>query len=311
MARIWRPPIRAGGRNGCPFEDCVIVTFFCAIADWPDARHGAIFDRAALARHHDTREGEIHDDESPYDVRPPGDDLPACRGRYGRLGRRRVADRRSGRVLNRVDEKVYGHFLEHIYHSCNGGLWGELVWDRSFEGGGAAIAWRRQDDCIAQQGDATNVRLMFGSPQWSDYEFTVDARKKGGEEGFLILVRAANEREFYWANLGGWQNVGHALERGIKGEDRWHIVGDRRDGRIETGRWYRIRVRCAGPHIQVWLDDDLVIDYTDDGKGPPRGKAGVGTWNTQAQFKNFKVTSLTGENALRRIAGPSRGRRTA
>ena len=37
------------------------------------------------------------------------------------------------RVLNRIDEKVYGHFFEHIYHSANGGLWGELVWNRSFE----------------------------------------------------------------------------------------------------------------------------------------------------------------------------------
>jgi alpha-N-arabinofuranosidase len=37
------------------------------------------------------------------------------------------------RVLNRIDEKVYGHFFEHIYHSANGGLWGDQVWDRSFE----------------------------------------------------------------------------------------------------------------------------------------------------------------------------------
>jgi hypothetical protein len=29
--------------------------------------------------------------------------------------------------LNRIDEKVYSHFLEHIYHSVNGGLWGELA----------------------------------------------------------------------------------------------------------------------------------------------------------------------------------------
>ena len=39
------------------------------------------------------------------------------------------------KTLNQVDEKVYGHFLEHIYHSVNGGLWGNLIWDRSFEGG--------------------------------------------------------------------------------------------------------------------------------------------------------------------------------
>jgi hypothetical protein len=37
------------------------------------------------------------------------------------------------RVLNHIDEKVYGHFFEHIYHSANGGLWGELVWNGSVE----------------------------------------------------------------------------------------------------------------------------------------------------------------------------------
>ncbi|HML74138.1 MAG TPA: alpha-L-arabinofuranosidase C-terminal domain-containing protein [Anaerohalosphaeraceae bacterium] len=36
-------------------------------------------------------------------------------------------------VVGQIDERIYGHFLEHIYHSVNGGLWGELVWNRSFE----------------------------------------------------------------------------------------------------------------------------------------------------------------------------------
>ncbi|MBN2477202.1 MAG: DUF1080 domain-containing protein [Pirellulales bacterium] len=199
------------------------------------------------------------------------------------------------RVLNRIDEKVYGHFLEHIYHSCNGGLWGELVWDRSFEGGGAGVAWTQQDGCISQEGGADNVRLLFGDPQWTDYEFTVEARKTGGDEGFLVLVRALNNKEFYWANLGGWGNAGHALERGITNQDRWGSVTRRYDGEIDTEHWYRIRARCEGRRIQFWLDDELVIDYTDDGRGPVRGRAGVGTWQTQAQFRNFEVTSLGGK----------------
>jgi alpha-N-arabinofuranosidase len=199
------------------------------------------------------------------------------------------------RVLNNVDEKVYGHFLEHIYHSCNGGLWGELVWDRSFEGGGAGEAWKLAGGCLAQEGAATNVRLVFGDPAWTDYEFTVEARKTGGDEGFLILLRAVNATEFYWANLGGWGNAGHALERGIKGQNRWGAVTRRRGGQIETDRWYRVRARCEGRRIQVWLDDDLVIDYTDDGEGTTRGRAGVGTWVTRAQFRNFRVASLEGK----------------
>jgi alpha-L-arabinofuranosidase len=36
-------------------------------------------------------------------------------------------------ALHRIDERIHGHFLEHIFHSVNGGLWGELVWNRSFE----------------------------------------------------------------------------------------------------------------------------------------------------------------------------------
>jgi len=198
------------------------------------------------------------------------------------------------RVVNRIDEKVYGHFLEHIYHSCNGGLWGELVWDRSFEGGGAGAAWTRQGGCLVQEGGAADVRLLFGDPKWTDYEFTVEARKTGGEEGFLILARALSGKEFYWANFGGWGNIGHALERGIRGQNRWGPVTRRHDGQIETGRWYRVRARCEGPRVQFWLDDKLVIDYTDDGRGPARGRAGVGTWATQTQFRNFKVASLDG-----------------
>jgi alpha-N-arabinofuranosidase len=38
----------------------------------------------------------------------------------------------TGRVLHGIDEKIYGQFLEHIYHSVNGGLWGDMVWNRQW-----------------------------------------------------------------------------------------------------------------------------------------------------------------------------------
>jgi hypothetical protein len=39
----------------------------------------------------------------------------------------------SDQVLHSVNEKIYGQFLEHIYNSVNNGLWGDLIWNRSFE----------------------------------------------------------------------------------------------------------------------------------------------------------------------------------
>src|SRR5205085_5029128 len=47
------------------------------------------------------------------------------------------------KVIKPVDVLLYGHFLEHIYHSAHGGLWGELVWNRSFEEGPPAPAGAR------------------------------------------------------------------------------------------------------------------------------------------------------------------------
>ena len=197
------------------------------------------------------------------------------------------------REVNRIDEKVYGHFLEHIYHSVNGGLWGDLVWNRSFEQN-AMGNWAAADNCVVQEGLGTNQRLTFGSADWTDYEFTVEAQKTAGSEGFLILFRCKTEDDFYWCNLGGWGNVFHQLERGRKGEGRWHGVGPRIEGSIEAGPWYRIRVRCQGAHIQVSLDGKEIIDFTDP-DGHVSGKVGIGTWATQAKYRNLKVTSLTGE----------------
>jgi alpha-N-arabinofuranosidase len=78
-------------------------------------------------------------------------------------------------VVSEIDEKIYGHFLEHIYHSVNGGLWGELIWNRSFEQNKLG-QWTVQDDTIAQESMGTNVRLTFGDPNWRDYEYTLEAR---------------------------------------------------------------------------------------------------------------------------------------
>src|SRR5574344_2766948 len=37
------------------------------------------------------------------------------------------------KIENRINNKIYGFLLEHIYHSVSNGLWGENVWNRSFE----------------------------------------------------------------------------------------------------------------------------------------------------------------------------------
>jgi len=216
------------------------------------------------------------------------------------------------RVAGSIDEKVYGHFLEHIYHSVHGGLWGELVWNRSFEqiAGSGAGRWSVKEGVLRQTALGDNIRQVFGDPAWTDYEFSLEARKTGGAEGFLVLFRVVDEEQFYWANLGGWGNTRHAVEKGVKGR-RWEVVGRGRAGRIESDRWYRIRVRCEGRRFQVWLDDDRVLDYTDEDRPHLAGRVGVGTWQTQAEFRNIQVRSLDGRILFEGLPAVKRLRRVA
>lgn len=213
-------------------------------------------------------------------------------------------------VVGEIDEKIYGHFLEHIFHSVNGGLWGELIWNRSFEQN-AMGQWTVSGDNIAQEGLGTNVRLTFGDVNWRDYEYTLEAKKTGGQEGFLILFRVKSEEDFYWCNLGGWGNTRHGIERGNKGRGRWGTVGPVPDGKIEQDKWYKIRIRCEGPKLSVWLDDDNVINFTDGRDAHLAGCVGIGTWATQAVFRNLKVKTLDGAILYEGIPENLTGRNTA
>ena len=200
-------------------------------------------------------------------------------------------------ILNEIDEKVYGHFFEHIYHSANGGLWGDLVWNRSFELNSIGDAsWTVDGDELVQSSMNTDVHLVFGDSTMQDYELSLEAQKVSGDEGFLIIFRAIDSNNFYWLNLGGWGNSTHVVEKEVNGS-RSSVSGSV-SGNIISGQWYTIRIRCEGNYFQVYLNDDMLLDFTDDSGAFTSGAIGVGTWSTQARYRNITVEDLTGTETL-------------
>ncbi len=112
--------------------------------------------------------------------------------------------------------------------------------------------WSVADGVLHQSSESENCLTTAGDAAWTDYTFSVKARKVAGAEGFLILFHVRNADNWVWWNIGGWGNSRHALEQsrdGAKSE-----VGRSVRGSVETGRWYDIRVETQGSKVRCYLD---------------------------------------------------------
>lgn len=121
-------------------------------------------------------------------------------------------------------------------------------------------AWSTQDGLLRQASEAENVRATIGEETWSDYTLSLKARKISGKEGFMILI-GVKGNDYMWWNLGGWANSRSAFERSLGGSK--YGVGQPTDDKIETGRWYDIRLEVQGDSVKAYLDGRLVQEVKD------------------------------------------------
>ncbi len=124
--------------------------------------------------------------------------------------------------------------------------------------------WQVENGVYVQRSDQTPAlsRIEFDDDH-SNYTITLRAMKTSGAEGFLIGFGVIDSDNYYWLNLGGWNNTRHQIEKTIDGGRI--TVGPSVQGRIEPNRWYEIKIEAAGQRIRCYLDERLIIDMTDTG----------------------------------------------
>jgi len=113
--------------------------------------------------------------------------------------------------------------------------------------------WVAEDGVLRQKALGENIRAFMGNKDWRDYTYTLKARKLSGDEGFLIPFLVQDEQVKGWWNIGGWGNTRHAIE--MDG-----IFANEVPGKVETDRWYTIRIELSATHIKCYLDDKLIHD---------------------------------------------------
>ncbi|MCG0064626.1 alpha-L-arabinofuranosidase C-terminal domain-containing protein [Streptomyces tricolor] len=128
-------------------------------------------------------------------------------------------------------------------------------------------SWTVRDGSYVQTDDtAENTMVQAGDPSWHDYDLHVKATKKSGKEGFLVAFGVKDTGNYYWWNLGGWNNTQSAVEQATDGGKSTLLA---KAGSVETGRAYDIDIKVRGRQVTLYLDGKEWGSFTDDKPAEP------------------------------------------
>jgi alpha-N-arabinofuranosidase len=206
----------------------------------------------------------------------------------------------TGNVLHGIDPKIYGQSLESAY----GGLWGDVVRNRSFEDTLTWGAWRVIGGVLETAGGKDESRFIFGAETWRDYALTVDVMRPAGSGVLSVGVRRNFIIENFALSLGG--TGGFELTRTVHNTPRDQTtVLQTVAGQIENGRWYKVRIRINGTQLQAWLDGKVLCDVS-AADGSANGRAFVSVSGGGASFAHLNVTSIGGETLFEGVPTAAR-----
>ncbi|GAA2308562.1 alpha-L-arabinofuranosidase C-terminal domain-containing protein [Streptomyces kunmingensis] len=128
-------------------------------------------------------------------------------------------------------------------------------------------SWSVQDGSYVQSDEAAeNTLVTAGDPAWHDYDLHAKATKKSGKEGFLVAFGVKDTGNYYWWNLGGWNNTQSAVEQAVNGGKSTLLA---KAGSIETGRSYDIDIKVRGRQVTLYLDGQEWGSFKDDKPAEP------------------------------------------
>lgn len=199
---------------------------------------------------------------------------------------------------NRISDKLYGFLLEHLYHSISNGVWGENVWNRSFEDLFADGDW-----CVGNDKkitlDAKDRQLAyFRIGQGKDYEFSVDVKRIDGNGPILIGVRD-QLRDSMMTNriylfLG--EKDSHSCRLELSTGWIWYsptvnTKNESYSADLSNNKWIKVRIRCSGDSITGWVNEYKIFCRAVE-NCPMSGFITIGGQDCRAQFRNVVVSPI-------------------
>lgn len=122
--------------------------------------------------------------------------------------------------------------------------------------------WKVESGVISQSSNDQGRRAILTGAKVDgaqSYTLTLKARKISGPEGFMIILDSHDGTDLTW-NVGGWNNSQTAFQRtGAVLEPAVH------EPKIETGRWYDVKIEREGTRVRGYLDGKLIQEVVETG----------------------------------------------
>ena len=110
--------------------------------------------------------------------------------------------------------------------------------------------WSVTNGLYQQSAQIIDCYATSGDTNWVNYTLTLQARKTGGAEGFLILFNVLDDFDWTWWNIGGWSDTLDGIEQMVGGNKTTYAQVPQF---IATNTWYYVRIVVTGPRAQCYL----------------------------------------------------------
>jgi Alpha-L-arabinofuranosidase len=105
----------------------------------------------------------------------------------------------------------------------------------------------------------TDCRSTVGNITLPNFTYHLKAKKLSGNEGFLIIFGYADDNNYYWWNIGGWNNTLSAVEHAVGGAKSTLVSTPYA---VTTNKWYDIRIEVSNGMVSCYLDNVLIHKFS-------------------------------------------------
>ncbi len=159
--------------------------------------------------------------------------------------------------------------------------------------------WSVNDgNLISNVSGRTNISSEINTGgEWDNYRIEIDVNNYSGVDEGIEFRRAGGNA--YTFNLRHGTGAYNTPEIKFWKSENGHgtLINSTRSQQLLNNVWYHIKIEVVGGNIKLWVNNNLVTNYTDAGTNLKKGGIGLQSWTgdlgkVYVKFDNVKITSL-------------------